>query len=152
MLLSSKRSCLSSLLLLGPVLLAVAWACRTGIVVVVARLVGGVDLALAGLDFELRWASNELLLALDGLEVYAPGEADTPLVNMSAMRIRLRRVASMQLNGTASVDGLALHFSAYDPLFVDTNLKRLVLSMGGDVRGGGTAVGRHRAVIDDGAL
>ena len=128
-----KRSCLSSLLLLGPILLAVAWACRTGIVVALARLVGGVDLALAGLDFELRWACDELLLALDGLEVYAPGDADTPLVNMSAMRIRFRRVASMQLNGTASVDGLALHFVAYDPLFSDTNLKRLVLAMGGDV-------------------
>ena len=38
----------------------------------------------------------------------------------------------LDVRGNASIDGVQLHFVSYDALFHDTNVKRLVLALGGD--------------------
>ena len=148
-----RRSRRVALVLLCAALTAYAWVRRLSLIAGVLSWAAGVDLAFSGIDVgwvaptaaasdrTLRRPANVLRITLDQLLVYSPSDSmwasgRTLVANVSTVDLRLRHCGGAfrpRFNASASIAGLVLHFIAFDPLFADTNMKRLVLALGGDV-------------------
>lgn len=116
-----------------------AWCGRNVLIERLASWAVGVDVTFSRLQFQLLDASpSELHVALMQLHVYTPGQdahwtgEREVLANISKMDLRLRHAGGLGFVGTAIIGGLTLHYISYDPLFLDTSVRRIVLALGGD--------------------
>ncbi len=114
-------------LLFVPVLITSVWLLRVGLFTALMRVCVGLDVTAS--DVQLTWYTDGLNVSLLELAVFSPSET-TPIAILDELTITIHSVRLA--NCTCSIYGLYFAFIAYDPLLSDTNVMRLVRSLGGD--------------------
>ena len=130
-------------------LLAGAWLKRVLFFQAAASWALCLDVTLAGIDVDWAPSGQTLHILLKGLLVSPPGQssADPPLANISQMWVQLEHTGRLRFHSAATISGLQIHFVAYDPSFTDTNVRRALHALGGDIAAaeGGLATGATTA-------
>ena len=146
------------------ILVAVAvWTQRLALLQRAVHWAVGVEVELANTTWSMRTSSgdrSEVHVTLGRLLLFSPsssswasppGRSRELLADVERVHVALHRRGGLRFSCNVTVEGLVLHFVAYDPLFADTNLKRLALAVGSDISAADVAASPGQARAAGGA-